>query len=316
MEQSILTIVVPTYNHPEMIKYYIEHCKNLNQTNVILAIHDSSTDDKTKQIIIEANNPNIEYFHYDDINVDQKTILCLQSVKTKYVMLCGDGAIFNNQDYYKQLERFLDEDFDLIEIYDTAVKRHIDYFNKLDKDKNGFIIYNDITEHFKDNYWHMPYYGGSIVKASVFKEYSIDDLKDFIGSGFIYPYMIYNRLAKSNSRCLVLGGNSLLKNIYKKDSMWTKDGSAMRIWIDNFLFVVNSLPDLYNPYKEVVLKTANIRTTFLTFKGLLAWRRDGSYNYKLYKQFKIRLKFMSNVKCFNLFLISIFPRWILKLIKR
>lgn len=312
---DVLTIVIPTYNHPNMIKYILDNYRFIDEYNIQVSIHDSSPNDEIEKLIKEYNYKCFSYFKYDSsLNVDVKTIMSLAQVKTKYAYLCGDGVVLNKEmldNLYNQLIK----DYDLIELYDTDLKRHIDYFNKISKGKET-IIYNDIRQHFVDNFWHMPFYGGSIVKKEVFTTINIEKIANEPYNGFIYPYFIYKYFADKNFCGVVIGGNYFHTNIYKSGSSWIKNKQLCEVWIDNFDSCVNSLPSIYDDYKKEVIHNTGVNTTFFSFTTLCKFKGSGNFNYKLYKKYKEKIYERTNSSKFSIWLAAIVPNFIFKILRK
>lgn len=316
--ERLLTIVLPTRNHAEMVRFFLEKTDYLEKYNICLQVHDSSTNDETKELIESINSNHIRYRRYDsDIDIDVKTILALQDVNTKYAFLCGDGVIFNANVVYENIYTYLKADIDLVEIYDDNLKKHIDYYNLLkEKKKCDPVMYNNIIEHFRDNCWHMPLYGGSIVKSIVFHDFDFELNKDLVGKGFVYPYSIYDYFSTHEFFGCVCGGSTLIQNPLKKDSIWMKKGWGIDIWAHKYPFSINRLPDIYDKYKIQVIKETGVRTKFLTKNGLAYWRSIGIYSFKLYKLYKDDLIQYTYLNRGYLLILAIMPRRCMQFIRK
>lgn len=316
MSNPLLTIVIPTYNHPDSILFCLKQLEYIREENILLAIHDSSDNDEIQKIVSKIHNENILYFRYDcSIDVDLKTLLAIKKVTTKYLFLCGDGVVMKKE-FYKKLKPVLFENPTVVECYDWAIKRHSKYYKSLTTE--SIIEYRSPLEHFSDNFWHMPYYGGSVVKTEVFAEYNDLDLKKVQNSGFIYPYTIYLYAYhhQSQFKALVMCEDSIILNPYKKDSGWLKKKLGPNVWVDNFSYVVKSLPHYYDAEKSNVLKTFGKRSTFFTTKGLLNWRAMDNYNFSIYKKYSKKIIEMSNMNRPQLFVISITPKCLLLALRK
>ena len=312
--QELLTIVVPTFNHPDYIEYYLSKADYLDKFNIRLEICDSSTNDDTEKVVetYKQTYENLHYRRYNDINVDLKTFLCLNSCQTKYVFLCGDGVILNAESVYEKILSYMEQDYDVIEFYDDINKKHIGYYKKLSKQhKNSEIVYDNLKSHMLDNYWHMPYYGGTIIKSEVFKRINQDDIQALIGTGFIYPYMICS-YADMDAKTVVLGGDYLIENIRKKAAMWLNNGMAIKIWAKQFPEVIYMLPDRFNDIKKELAVNSEKRLQFVTIKGLCSLRASNNYGLKIYKEYKKELIAYSPVNKFGLVTIALIPKFIFK----
>ena len=313
--KNILTIVIPTYNHPQMIKYILDNYTFIDKYELLLQIHDSSTDESTKKIVDSYKYENVEYYRYDsNTNVDLKTILALQKVNTKYAYLCGDGILINPNMLSKIYEQ-INKDYNLIELYDKSVPRHFEYYQNVLKGRSE-LLYKDVIKHFNDNFWHMPFYGGSIVLTKVFKEINIDSLINKPYNGFVYSYFIYNYFSNHCFKAVVLGDDFLFNNIYKTESGWVKNKQLFSVWIDNFDDCVNSLPAIYDRNKKKAIYNMGVYTTFFTAKQLLRFKATDNYNYRLYKKYKSKIFERSNSSKLGLFVVAIIPNWPFKIMRK
>lgn len=313
-----LTIVVPTFNHPKYIDYFLEKIGNIDCYDVMLEIHDSSTNDDTEKIVCEylKKYKNLVYKKYDDIHVDIKTILALTSIKTKYVHLCGDGVIPNLAKIYKACINYIIQDYDIIEIYDSQNKKHISQYHKNQKQRGkGDIIYSELLDYVDDNIWHLPYYGGTIIKSDIFSKYNIENLKDVINSGFVYPYMILKGIP-INFKAVALGDDFLIPNIYKKQSLWISNNKiAILLWAKNFPETMWKTAKISTDKFQGIMISAEKKLKFLTFKGLLSFRSTDNFNFKIRKQYKYYLKQYGCCNSIFMFFICLIPKKILCLAK-
>lgn len=314
--EELLTVVIPTYNHPQMIDYILDNYSFIDDYNLLVQIHDSSTNNETKDVVDKYKYKNLEYYKYDSkMNVDVKTIIALATPKTKYVYLCGDGILIN-KDFIHSIYHNLLKDFDIVELYDESIPRHINFLRKLTNNKL-VMEYNSIQKHFLDNFWHMPFYGGSIIKTEVFKSYDLSCILNKKYSGFIYPSLIYTYFAtRGKFNAISLGENFLLPNKFKKESGWVTNCSFLQTWIDNFDETVYELPSIYDTYKKAVIRNTGINTEFFSFKSLIFFKKTNNYNFKLYKKYKEKILERTNLNSFSLWFIAIFPNFILKFIKK
>ena len=313
-----LTIAVVTFNHPEYIKYFLNTIDDIDLYKIYLEIHDSSTNDETEKIVYEFKKKykNLDYIKYENINVDKKTILALKNKKTEYVQLCGDGVIPNLKIFLKYWDEIEKNKFDIIEMYDKQNKKHINYFYKMSKYKKMPFIYNDIYNYMFDNIWHLPYYGGTIVKSTCFDDIDVNDYNDIIGSGFIYPYVVIKKIS-SNINATAYGDDFLIPNIYKKSSMWvSKYKTGIELWAKNFPSVMKKASQLNEKKFDVIIKQAEINLDFLTFKGLLSFRESNNINFDIYKKYKEYLLKYSSCSKFTIIFICMVPKFILTIIKK
>lgn len=314
--KPLLTIVMPTYNHPDYIRYTLETILNIDEYNILFEIHDSSTDDETKKIVDEYKEKykNLSYIKYEDIDVDIKTIVALNSVKTKYVHLCGDGAIPNLEKITSLCQKYMDSDFDIIELYDTQNKKHITEFNKIKEcRKQEEIVYSNLYDYLYDNIWHLPCYGGSIVKSSIFSSFNEENMKELISCGYVYPYMVILNL-DDKLKAVALGDDFLLPNIRKKASIWIKEGRGIELWANKFPNTIYKTKKCSDDEFKTIMIESQKKLNLLTFKGLLTFRMNGNFNFKVKRQYSDSLNKYGACSKFKMNLICLTPKWVLSLL--
>lgn len=313
MKTDLLTIVLPTCDHPQYVDYYLKNSAYINKYNILLAIHDSSINDETYDIVNRYNYDNVIYYRYShEMDIDEKTILALKKVETKYAFLCGDGIILKESSI-DRLEKLLGENPTIIEYYN--IKKEWKYISGK-TNYNDILKFKDPISHFKTNMWHMILYGGSFVKSSLFSEVEVEKYREIIGTGFIYPFIVYDRLLSHNDDFFAYsvfedyaGGNP-----YKKASGWIKNKKFAKIWFDNFPSAITKLPNEYQNYFLIAIKRHN--DLKFSFKTMVSFRESGNFSLKIYKQYKENfLKYSSRSNIIYI-IIALIPRFPLTLFKK
>jgi hypothetical protein len=187
---QLLTILIPTYNHPSYIADILNKYKDLLKFNVFLDIYDASENDETYRIIQKYSFSTLRYFSLPGVSLDERTLIALSSARTPYLFLCGDGYMLTERGYLR-VKEYIEKGFDVIEMYDLAIPKDVTYYRSLQAKYNKDpIIYREVKQHFCDNFWHMPFYGGSIVKADAYKD-GYSNYRESIGSLFSNVYSLY-----------------------------------------------------------------------------------------------------------------------------
>ena len=95
MHKKKLTICIPTYNRPKDIKVFLDtEMKFLDKYNVNVSIFDSSTDDRTKELVERINKENVSYLDYyrvdSSISANEKVFMI--QTKSSITFQCIDLA--------------------------------------------------------------------------------------------------------------------------------------------------------------------------------------------------------------------------------
>ena len=166
MKNFTLDIVVPTYNRPKSINYFLNQIKKFDykRYNFSVSIYDSGTTDETKKIVCENGDSNIFYYRMESsINVDEKTLISVKNSTAEYVLLCGDGIV-------PQIDKIFDDidfslDYELIVIYSGALNAVNRYFLNWDNQTSDAK-----SEFFKKNYAQITLYGGTICRKDLIRK--------------------------------------------------------------------------------------------------------------------------------------------------
>lgn len=309
--KAYLTVIIPTCNHPKNIEeIFLNICDDIKKYDIIVEVHDSSISDDTKQIvnIFSKTNSLIRYFRYDNnINIDLKTILALKKCETEYLYLCGDKC-YLNLNKIEVINRCFLKDYSVIEMYDSINSRHFSYYEGYLKKKYGCeeIVYSDAKTYVKENIWHLPYYGGSIAKSELFKNISLDDIDDMIGSGFIYPYIIANTINRYK-KMIVLGGDFVRLVNCAGESGWIVNREVFKIWAVNFPNSIMKIANLNMSEKKDIIIYSERKLRFFDARFLIYCRTNGNFNLSIFLRHRLELKTFSNNNIFILFLIAIIP---------
>lgn len=132
---SKVSIIVPVYN----TRKYIEKCLNsiVNQTMQsieIIIVNDGSADDSEtviKQFIEEHQNANIKYFKKENGGLSDARNYGVTKATGKYISFV-DSDDYLEKDLYKDLEKYMDDNIDLIKFKMTTVDENEKKIEKLD----------------------------------------------------------------------------------------------------------------------------------------------------------------------------------------
>ena len=308
----IATIVVPTFNRPEAIKWYLEQFKNFTDDMLVLSIHDSSDNEETNRIIENEslNEAKVRYYRYDSsIDPDSKMFEAIKSVNTDYVWLASDGAVVDQGVFLNEIVHYLNLEYDLIHL-DTS-----------DPYKLGVCEYKNPERFFDDCFWSVTGYGSTIVKKSFLMESLsiVEELKELYSkqAAFLWPCLIFHLLANKESKVIHLPCKYYKTNPYKMSSSWLSNGKALEIWVDTLIEDVDALPSLYDPYKDDVCKSVWENTGLNKCRKLLALK---SWNCLSIKEVNKRIKNNSlgrvSKSPAKVFMVSLVPIFIAQILNK
>lgn len=301
--KSILEIVVPTYNRPKCIEYFIEKIQlyNKGEYPYSVSIFDSSTNSDTEKIVLGSAVANISYIKMDSsINVDEKTLLCLREAKSDFVLLTGDGFMPNVPNIFSSID-FENSEFEIITLYKENQKS---FYKKYLK--NG---YKDKEDFFRKDFCKLTMYGGSICRKEIFERMDINEMvSKFYGTGLIYPCTLANY---AKGPFLAKLGNYFTYVPYKRHSGWIDDKKGIEIWTKNLYEAVKKLDNVFSEETICyIYKKCGKFTRFLTVKGLMGFRSKDNFNCKILKKYKFYFKKCKACSMFSAYLIAITPKFV------
>lgn len=314
-----ITVVMPTYNRSECVAYYLENAvAKYNGDFFVFEIHDSSTNDETKDLVNRYNasecTSKIRYFRYpSSVNGDDKVFCALKRAETDYAYLIGDGVLPD----FEKLELFLKNNefskFDVIGIFPPCYRYKS---NKKKHPKNDCFYeeanYDDLLVDYLPCF---TLYGASIVQKDVITwilEHDVNSkfcLKE-TNSGAYCLYGYQMSLFETIKSCNLKVGLSFLSfwgwNPKKKGN-WVHDESFYKIFYVEF---INDVEKLSYPeeLKEQALK--NIARFHFTYGSILRYRLKNVFTVKLLKKYKPYVKKINNHYWFMWF-VAFIPKWVI-----
>jgi hypothetical protein len=279
-----LSIILPTYKRPEGIKFFLEQSSHsLFDLEINLYIHDSSPDSFTEVIVneyISNRFSNIHYIrHVSSINPDAKMLKALMNMTSEYVWLCSDGCVPNLLVLSESVLPLMKSDIDII------------YLSVQDPYNSNGKYYSNPVEFFKECFWGITGYGGSIIKKKFFEFLSDKQYVEYLigkyskTAAFLYPCMIFDKLSMTEFRAIHICSEYYLANPLKTTSSWMKNGTVLQVWGETLVAVVHELPNIYDEYKAYVIREMWNNTNLTSFSRLLAMRAYGGLNIEIYRYY-------------------------------
>lgn len=316
MEDILVTMIMPTFNHPTYIEYFLNNAIISYNGNLFrFEIHDSSENDETKKIIDKFNachTTQIKYFRYiSTMNGDFKTYKALSQCQTSHMYLMGDGVCPD----FNKLEKYLEDyNFSNYDLFGIFVPEWIKRFKKEKYAVDTLYTYQ-IDKFFAIFFHEFTYYGGSIISRKIWNyilEKSIFETYQFNGRySYAYDSSVFTALALDNNFKYCASFISFYRgNPMKKANGWGHSDSLYQIGVQEFENDVNKLPSIYDFYKQSMYKKS--RQVGFNFRSCLYYRLHDSLNFKLIKKYKKDLKHVK-LNYYMLFFTCFIPKWFIKL---
>lgn len=289
-----LALLIPTKNRPESIDYYLkEKAKELLERDIDIVIYDSSTDDKTYDVVSTyCDKGNVVYTRYtdkqDDLYGAYKSRVALTETARKYdyVWVCGDQAIINIEYCYDDIKKVMDSNFDLIHIYTN--KLGIESFEA-----------TDIVYFFSKFFWSMTHWCAYILSKDLIDrmdKYMLDYYEK--GGINLFCYGIFSALAEQKNTVYYINREVYTKSPFRKLSLSVTSKDIMNGWINMLYSVFTSLPEFYNEGKKEALRGCANNIGFISYMGAISMRYTDNINRDLYKKYYTQIKYVSSVPMF------------------
>lgn len=320
---SKIMVIIPTYNHHEMINDIVyQTIDTYNGELFEFEIHDSSTNDETKNIIEaynKLNKRNIKYFRYEsNLALDEKCKIAIENNKLDFYILLGDGNLYNFNNLELQLKNNVFEKFNVINL-EPLIRKKIN--KDCDAKLNSAIEYENPIKYIK-YYSHLTYFGGAIYKTnfiretfdkSYYKKCREDNLSWWT-TVCIYNQLMDYKKQNISTLCSTLYVDGLNGNSKKKDHSWADKEKYFILTFKVFNKDVDLLYSEYDNVKKEIVKT--FRDDSLASKRYLIQKRlNKDINIKLVKKYKKDIKYVHGYYGFMIF-ICLVPVFVIKLLKK
>ena len=129
-----ISVIIPVYNTEKYIKKCLESVKNQDFNDYeIVIVNDGSTDNS--EIIIENwkkdnNEISVKYFYKDNNGLSSARNLGIEKASGKYFMLL-DSDDYLDVNLFKNIEKYLDEEIDLIKYKMSTVNENGEILEKI-----------------------------------------------------------------------------------------------------------------------------------------------------------------------------------------
>lgn len=245
-----LAVIIPTANRPESIEYYLKTIiERFDDYGIDFIVYDSSSDDKTKEIVKEYQAQGYDCLKYeryngdyDGFSLDEKVIEAYKSHYDcyEYLWLMRDGLIINIPLCSSKIYSLMMKKYDVIVVDDYS----------RDPDCTEPVIeYVDSGAFFHDQIHQMTVLGLSIVKSSFIREVIKEQpLDKTLSWGMWQPIAFFHYFSGHPVHAVSFVGSLFLHNVMtRKSAFWTKH--LLWQWAERWYIMIDQLPAVYNRYK-------------------------------------------------------------------
>ncbi|MFZ2662463.1 MAG: glycosyltransferase family 2 protein [Rhodoferax sp.] len=305
---SHLSFVIPTYNRAE----FLDCCLSLiipsaKKFNIEIYISDNFSGDNTREVVSRKSKeyPLVKYFcNLSNLGADENFRIALGLPRSDYIWLLGDTYQIKPESIDFLINFFLNEKFSADAIVFNVAKRvnniiNCDYF-----DRNKLL---------RDLGWHMTcmsslVYSRRLILAANFDRYRNTN---FIQTGIIFEYI-------ENKDFFIkwVGDQSVFPILVKDVAKNSWQDRTFEIWMNKWSNFIFSLAPSYDlNVKLDCIKDHGLKSGLFSVKGLLFLRGEGILNLVTFWKFRYIFPLVIHSSILTVFLISLMPKFIPKIIK-
>jgi len=301
MENSFISVIVPTYNRADLISETIESILDQTYKNFELIIVDDGSTDNTEEVIRKFKDNRIKYIKTDNWGAPARPRnIGIKKAKGEYIAFCDDDDMWDKKKLEKQLPHFNSSKIvgvasDAILITDTPYYRKKNY----GRSKLGYIDY-----HYMDILNGNPIITSScIVKKKILDNVGLfDENKDFY---FIEDWELWLRMARFGLFRVL--EEPLISYLFSR-----KRGYQSSIISKNCLKIINKQIKM-NYIKNNDIGEIKALIYLMIARNLLQFDRPQSRKY-YFKSLKITLSMRKKIKSYAGILITFCPFCLIKII--
>jgi abequosyltransferase len=303
----ILSVAMPTYNRAELVDFFIKnHIDVFEKFNIELVISDNASDDNTKNVVNKWQKTTkvIRYCRlHKTVSADLNTESALKMSKTEYTWLTGDTYLL-----------------------DEKLVKHIVFMLSSEKEASLYVINlenmvtNKLPCTYDSNNKLISDLGGlmTCISCLIFKKSVIEfgNFERFRGFYYSHLGVVLEQFSSNNFLVRWVESRSVLslKHPEYKKNNWAMGTEALEIGFRNWVNFVFSLPPCYLLKSKIsCIKSFGKLSKLATLRGFLLMRLRGQLTNDSYKEYKLEINLVSGVPRIVIRLISIFPKWPIKI---
>lgn len=295
-----LALCIPTYNRAGiLLQTGIHHIELVKDYGFPLIIANNCSPDNTDDTVavLQKTYPNIEYYKHSQNIKDRNFPFVLHQAKTDYAWLLGDKHKINQYGISRFMEVVEHENYDLIVTnHDMRVK------------DIPTTVYTEPEKLLRDLGWHM-----TDITSLIFSKQFIEQIsfERFSETNFMHVGGIFEALAHQHCKVLWINENWFEKYRLAEQSGWYSE--LFEVWANSWPLVILSLPPCYSLSSKTECLKKNNDNIVLSYRRIKHHRRNGIYNYAVYKKYYPYLRLCSSIPRWYYLLMSVCPIVVLRI---
>lgn len=295
-----ILMVIPTMGRSEMVREVLDfELSYYKKYPISVCYYDSSTDDKTKQVIEDASAKNAFDIIYKKTNsklcLDYKIVEIFKELKTleyDYYWLIND-SISILEEMLQYVFEIIEKDYDLIRLPLSGAGKKEDYIT--DSPNDWFCNCSQGMAHMASTIMSKSLLNMPIDWQELCEKYIMNNtLDDMHGYFFTVGFYLEQILRLDNFSGIFIG------NRYK----WRRDSSlkgkqiywrryVFETWAKSYPETILKLPPIYTDKENVIRKSDNIVSERFSKEMLIYYRINGLYDIDKFEKFRNYFKYIT-----------------------
>tara|TARA_B100000963_G_C22628973_1_gene673899 strand:- start:1807 stop:2757 length:951 start_codon:yes stop_codon:yes gene_type:complete len=300
---QLLSISIPVYERVDSFRANIPKILEYSMgLDIPVYILDDSKSHDIRDVCsnLKENFDNLFYIRNErTLGHDKNFITSLLVGDSEYIWVLGDRVALKEGCLETVLAAINGSGCDIISV--NKLNRNIDFSSGQ---------YKDPSEVLQKFGWHLTYTGATIYSKRVIaklQDCNLDRSKNFPQIALIFNYLSID--------CSFYWVNErLIQAVASSQSYWLNN--ALSVFIGDWEAAVLNLPDIYQlSLKRQTILAHSKNTRLFSIRLLLKLRESGGYDYEVLTNFRARLIEHSGIPYFLLYILSVYPQWILSLFR-
>lgn len=287
-----LACCIFTYNHPDVIGVTVRNMhERYDEHGIDIYIYDSSEGNETKAVIdrlIEGGATNLYYVDARAYGGDEKVVCMLKKMGLKKEY----DYIWNSKDRCYFIGKALD---DIVE----ATKEGHDIIFGVDETERWEMLMPAVMDVYTDPVLFYSHYGQLATNweclirktKTMLDGYDLDAFIEKYKLGnenpFNQPVSAFARLAELDSCSIKVIHDAGDNRVYDLSVGCGWVNKLYKIWIEKWIAANESLPDIYNEYKDIVIKLeTNLPQLFGSNDRFMYFKDGGLYTPEIFEHYK------------------------------
>lgn len=197
MSKVLLSICIPTYNHPESLSYLLKQIIPFQSEEIEIIISDDNpSSDITQNIVKNINDPKIKYFrNKKNLGYDANLLMCVKKAIGEFIFIqCDDDDI--EMETIPWILKTIKLNKNLTQLCGT-IGNHLPGYDKIHA-VFGDRILNRGHESLKDLLLYYTHGCGIVLRRSVL---DIDKARKYVGFLYMQQVLIAQALIAGDTLC-------------------------------------------------------------------------------------------------------------------